>query len=396
MKYSVVIIGGGASGLMCAVTAAKRGVQVLVIDHQERIGSKIRISGGGRCNFTNKSVVATNFVSSNPHFVKSAISKFSPDDFIELMGKYKISFEEKNNGELFCEKSALEIIKMLEAECVNNGVEIITGAQIQTISHDKQFGIKTSGGVMEADSLVVATGGLSYESMGASDFGLQVARQFGLAVTALGPALVPLIFSKSDRKIYSGLSGISFKGKVSCGKKSFLGDILFTHRGLSGPAILQISSYLSEGGPITIDVFPETDILAVLSKEKTKGAKLLPKNILKRFISENMARVTCERAGLTDLLNTYSEKHLRMCAEKLHHWQVTPVGTEGYDKAEATRGGVDTAEVSSKTMESVKVKNLYFIGEVLDVVGQLGGYNLHWAWASGFAAGKAIKKAPGD
>ena len=390
MNFDVIIIGAGASGMSCARETAGRGKKVCVLDHGSDVGNKIRVSGGGRCNFTNLFIKSENFISENPHFVKSAVSRFTPDDFIEMLNEHSVPYTEKEEGQLFCRKSALDIVNMLKSDCENKGAIFFTNTKTDSIDYDNSFVLETTRGRMKAEKIVIATGGLSYPALGATDFGLQVAKQFGVRVTALRPALVPLAFSSADRKIFSKLSGISFRGRVSLEKVSFKDDILFTHRGLSGPAILQISSYWQKGNTLTIDLLPDIDIVKVLTRTRNAGGKMLFKNFLKKYLCAKLADTISEREQLLTNISDCSDKEIKRIANVLHNWRVAPKETEGYTKAEATRGGVDTSEISSKTMESKKVKGLYFIGEVLDVVGQLGGYNLHWAWASGHAAGTNI------
>ncbi len=341
MKKQVVIIGAGASGLMCAIEAGKRGRKVIVIDHSGSAGRKIFASGGGRCNFTNLNIGEENYISTNEGFVRSALARFTPDKITELLKKHNISYRHKTAGQLFCAGSSRQVVNMLMQECKKAGVTFLLNNKIETIEKkDATFIIKCGQKTFKADALVVATGGLSYPKLGASDFGYKIARQFGIKVTECRPALVPLRFGVSDMRIVGNLSGVSLKVKVTCNKQSFVDDMLFTHSGLSGPAILQISSYWRPGDVI--------------------------------------------------ILNLPSDQHLprRLAGLDLHNWKLKPIGTMGYNEAEVTSGGVDTKEISSKTFESRKISGLYFIGEVLDVTGQLGGYNLHWAWASGFAAGQ--------
>lgn len=373
---------------MCAIASARRGRCVVVIEHGKTIGSKILASGGGRCNFTNLNSGPENYISGNPHFVKSALSRFRPDDFMKMLDMRGIPYEEKKSGQLFCRRSARDVVSMLRKECLDWKVKILTGVKIRSVSRRDLFNVRGNRMDIESESLVVATGGLSYRSLGASDFGFRIARKFKIDVTELRPALVPLIFNRSDKIFFSALSGISFRGRVSCGKTSFADDILFTHRGLSGPAILQISSYWKKGDHISIDIFPETDIFSEMMMKRQREGRMLAKNFISRFIPRRFAEVLCGRFRITKSLASCTADEIGNFCENLHGWEIAPAGTEGFENAEATRGGVDTFEVSSKTMESSKVKGLHFIGEVLDVVGHLGGYNMHWAWASGHAAGR--------
>ncbi len=390
MTIDVVIIGAGASGLMCAATCGARGRSVLVIDHNERIGAKIRISGGGRCNFTNRDVTAGHYQSANAHFCRSALARFTPHHLLALIERHGIRYREREDGQLFCDTSAREVVAMLQAECDAAGVRMRLGCRIAGIAPNQGggFAVETSAGAFQCTSLVIATGGLSYTSLGASGFGHDVARQFGLAVAPPRPALVPFVFTKADREVFQELAGVSVIAALTCGRKRHAGKVLFTHRGLSGPAALQASLRWAPGEPLSIDLLPETDILAVLlsrRRDKTEVPTLLAEHLPKR-----LARIWCGRHGLERPLNQLSEKALKELAAGLHGWQLMPGGTEGYATAEVTAGGVDTAELSSKTMEAARTPGLYFIGEVVDVTGELGGYNLHWAWASGFAAGIAV------
>ena len=383
-----MIIGAGASGLMCAIEAGKRGRNVVVLDHAARAGAKILASGGGRCNFTNLRIGPSDYLSENPHFSKSALARFTPGDFTALLRKHGIAYYEKEQGRLFCIKSSRLIVEMLERECAVSGAELRLNSRILRITKKDHFLITTERGELKAESLVIATGGLSFRSLGATGFGYRTASQFGLRVTPLNPALVPFIFPAEDTSFFRGLSGVSLVASLRCNRSCFRGEILFTHQGLSGPAVLQISSYWDKGDEVVIDLLPDTDIfelfkLAMLSK--TEIHTLLSRHLPRRF-----SRAFCDRYAPSGHLHDYSQKELREFADLLHGWRLKPSGTAGYEKAEVTRGGVDTRELSSKTMESMKVPGLYFIGELIDVTGQLGGYNLHWAWASGYAAGQYV------
>jgi len=388
-RHDVIVIGAGASGLMCAATCGARGRSVLVLDHNERIGAKIRISGGGRCNFTNRDVTAAHYHSANEHFCRSALARFTPQHLLALVEKHGIRYQERDGGQLFCETSAREIVAMLHAECAGAGVAILTGCQIAGISQDGAgFAVETSRGTFPCASLVVATGGLSYTKLGASGYGHEVARRFGLAVVPTRPALVPFVFAKADREIFMELAGVSLDAAITCAGKRHSGKVLFTHRGLSGPVALQASLLWAPGAPLSVDLLPDTDILGALlarRPSKIEAATLLAEHLPKR-----LARIWCGLRGLNRPLNQLSEKAVKDAAAGLHDWRLVPGGTEGYATAEVTAGGVDTAELSSKTMEAQRLPGLYFIGEVVDVTGELGGYNLHWAWASGFAAGQAV------
>jgi len=392
MKYDVIIIGAGASGLMCAIEAGKRGRKVLVLDHSKSIGNKIRISGGGHCNFTNINLNSENFLSQNPHFCKSALSCFTPQDFISMIKKHRIKYYEKEEGQLFCNGSSREIINMLIKECNDAGVDIRLNCLIKKIKRDdipvSPFKVLSDNGMIESRSLVIATGGISYPELGATDIGYRVARQFGVRVTSLKPALVPFKLSPGDLKTFRELSGISMNTKVSCKGTEFRGDILFTHRGLSGPAILNISSYWENGDEIRINLLPDTDVYEMFRIRHQSKVEM--ENLLSGFLPKRFAHTWCEKYAGSKPMNQYSVKELGSIAQKLQNWIIKPAGTEGYRKAEITCGGVDTDELSSKTMEAKNIPGLYFIGEVVDVTGQLGGYNLHWAWASGYAAGQYV------
>ncbi|MGV8074743.1 MAG: NAD(P)/FAD-dependent oxidoreductase [Syntrophobacteraceae bacterium] len=384
----VIVIGAGASGLMCAMEAGKRGRRVLVLEHTEKICGKVRISGGGHCNFTNRNVSPANFLSHNPHFSTSALSRFGPDEFISMLERRQIKYHERDCGQLFCRGSSNEVIDMLKNECYSAGVEFLLDCKISEIRKEARFSILTNLGEFDSESLVIATGGLCAPDIGATNFGYATAKKFGLKVTALRPALTPLKLGREDRKLFGVLSGISIDAGVSFNQKGFRGNVLFTHKGLSGPAILQISSYWDGDGGIAIDLFPEMDIHRILM-DKRNSAMLLS-TLLDRYLPGRFVRIWCELHSGTRPLNQYSTKELDALGRTLHDWRLVPAGTEGFNKAEVTLGGVDTSELSSKTMESKKVPGLFFIGEVIDVTGHLGGYNLHWAWASGFAAGQFV------
>ena len=386
LSYDAVVLGGGAAGLMCAITAGRRGRRVVVIEHAERIGKKILISGGGRCNFTNLHCRPEHFLSANPHFCKSALARYTPHDFIALVEKHRIPYHEKTLGQLFCDGSAREIVAMLEAECHSVGVEIVTGARVREVTRGDRFVARTDADEMQAPSLVVATGGLSIPKMGATPFGYELARQFGLKLCECRPALVPLTFGAEDRKHYCDLSGVSAEVVASCGGQSFREKMLITHRGLSGPAVLQISSYWDGASPISLNLAPEKDVLTRM-KSRPAGRDLkAAKAAFRAVLADRFA----DRWVDLHAPQRWTNAALEDLERAAHHWQITPAGTEGYDKAEVTAGGVDTDELSAKTMESRKVPGLYFIGEVVDVTGHLGGFNFQWAWASGFSAGQAI------
>jgi len=385
-KKDVIIIGAGASGLLCAVECGKRGRSVLVLDHAERTGSKIRISGGGRSNFTNLNATADHYFSRNPHFCKSALARYTPRDILSLVEKHHIAYYEKEAGQIFCVKSSRDIIVMLEKECAQAGVEMRLKCRVTDVGRAKNFTITTDQGEFRSDSLVIAAGGLSYANLGASGFGHEIARTFGLKVTQLRPALVPFVFQRRERNKFEALAGISLDSIVSCGNKRFRGNVLFTHRGLSGPAALQASLYWNPGEQLTIDLLPATDILGIFMSNRRSKMEL--HNLLAAYFPKRFAQTWCDHMVLSKPVNQYAEKELQEIAQTLHAWEVMPKGTEGYEIAEVTAGGVDTDVLSSKTMEAKDTAGLYFIGEVQDVTGELGGYNLHWAWASGFAAGQ--------
>ncbi len=386
LRKDVVIIGAGASGLMCAIECGKRGRSVLVLDHSPRICSKVLVSGGGRCNFTNLNVTAEHYLSANPHFCRSALARFTTQDILALLKKHRIPYFEKEAGQLFCSRSSRDIVAMLKNECDAAGVDIRLNCRIQKVDRHAAFLLTTDKGDFVSDSLVVATGGLSYPKLGASGFGHSLALQFGLGVTPLSPALTPFTFSRHDQKAFSTLAGVSLDAAVRCGKKEFRGNILFTHRGLSGPAALQASSYWKRGEPIIIDLLPGTDLAALFGPERQGKREM--RTLLARRFPKRFAETWCALYSPTKPVNQYSDRELRMLEDGLRAWELTPGGIEGYDTAEVTSGGVDTTGVSSKTMEARNVAGLYFLGEALDVTGHLGGYNLHWAWSSGYAAGQ--------
>ncbi len=386
MKTDVIIIGAGASGLMCAAACGKRGRSVAVLDHSEQVGRKILISGGGRCNFTNHHVAAEHYLSSNPPFCRSALARFTPRDFLSLVEQHQIRYYEKEAGQLFCQASSRAILTMLLKECEKAGARILPKHQVTQIEKTGPFSVTTDQGTFTSQSLVIATGGLSYANLGATDMGHRIAKQFGLKIVPPKPGLVPLTLQADDQQSIRDLAGISLDALVACGGKRYRGNILFTHRGLSGPAILQASSFWSPGGRVVIDLLPDIDIHALFQEKRT--SKMEMQNLLAAYFPKRFAQVWCERHMISKPLNQYSEKDLRATAGMLHAWELAPGGTEGYRVAEVTAGGVDTRALSSKTMEARTVPGLYFIGEVVDVTGELGGYNLHWAWASGHAAGQ--------
>ncbi|HEY8671114.1 MAG TPA: NAD(P)/FAD-dependent oxidoreductase [Terriglobales bacterium] len=384
-EFDVIILGGGAAGLMCAIEAGKRGKRVAVLERAGQIGKKILISGGGRCNFTNLHCQPENFISANPHFAKSALAAYTPQDFIALVEKHGIAYHEKSLGQLFCDGSARNIVNMLETECREAGARILTSITVQRIEHKKAFAAFTDQDQFIAPALVVATGGLSIPKMGATSFGYDLARQFGLKIVDPRPALVPLIFSPADRQNYCDLTGVSADVVAAAGGHRFREKMLITHRGLSGPAILQISSYWKPSTSITIDLTPGYDLTASIRSNTSRDLAALKaafRSLLAQRFADRWLDLHPPRNRTNSALSEL--EHLA------HNWMVTPEGTEGYGKAEVTAGGVDTNELSSKTMQSRRVPGLYFIGEVVDATGHLGGFNFQWAWASGFCAGQAV------
>ncbi len=392
--YDVVIIGAGAAGLMCAMTAAERGREVLLLDHAPQIGKKILISGGGRCNFTNRSVTAEHYLSNNPHFCKSALSRFSPDDFIAMVEKQGIAYHEKTLGQLFCNGSAREILKMLLSKCHAGGVQILTGCTVKDIQHQKEgkpdFILQNNLGKTTTNAVVIASGGQSFPKIGASDFGYRVAQQFGLKLQPSRPALVPLYLDAPEMKAIQGLSGISADVVVSCRGQTFREALLFTHKGLSGPAILQISNYWYPGDTIKINLLPDINLAERIKTWQKKRPKTTLKNLLAMHLTKRLAQQWLEQMIENKAVDQYSAKEIETIANHFHAWQLIPSGTAGYRVAEVTLGGVDTDALSSKTFEVKTVPGLYFIGEVLDVTGWLGGYNFQWAWSSGYCAGQVV------
>ena len=408
MKTDVIIIGSGAAGMMCAIQAGQRGRSVVLLDHAKKLAEKIRISGGGRCNFTNLNTKPENFISNNPNFCRSALARYTPQDFIALLQKHNIGYHEKTLGQLFCDDESEAVIAMLRGECEAAGVKRFMSCEVGEIKYSPRpsvgegagervkapaFHVSTSRGDFNSASLVIATGGLSIPKTGATPFGYHVAEQFGIPITKLKPGLVPLTFAPDDWKPYADLTGVSLDTIVSFGKQSFRENMLVTHRGLSGPAILQISSYWQHGQPLHINLLPDCDMQTLLTEQK--ASKKLLSNYLIQWFPKSFSEVWC--AQLTEHtkienkpLNQYNDKERKQIAAQLQDWQVTPSGTVGYSKAEVTCGGIDTRALSSKTMECIEVPGLYFIGEVVDVTGWLGGYNFQWAWASGYAAGQAV------
>jgi hypothetical protein len=389
-KVDVVVLGAGAAGMMCALEAGRRGRRVVLLDHAERVGKKILISGGGRCNFTNIHTRPENFLSDNPHFAKSALARFTPPDIIAMVEQHGIPYHEKTLGQLFCDRSAHEFVTMLEHECTGAGVRILVGARILSVVRDGHFRVQTTETTFESEAVVVATGGLSIPKMGATAFGYTLAEQFGLRIVECRPALVPLVFSAEERERWCDLAGVSAAVVATAGTRQrgarFHEKMLVTHRGLSGPAILQASSYWRPGEQITLDLAPDSEVMTPLltrnARRDAAAAVLAIRAVLPARMAERWVAIH-EPAGWTNASLAAMEK-------QLHAWRITPAGTEGYAKAEVTAGGVDTRELDAKTMQSRKVPGLYFIGEVVDVTGWLGGYNFQWAWASGASAGRAV------
>ena len=385
-SFDALILGGGAAGLMCAIEAGRRGRRVAVLEHADRLGKKILISGGGRCNFTNIHCQPENFLSSNPHFAKSALARYTPADFLTLVEKHRIPYHKKTLGQLFCDRSARDILDMLEEECRSANVSIFVSTQIHEVSRAAGFTVRTAGAEFQAPALVVATGGLSIPKIGATSFGYDLARQFGMKIREPWPGLVPLVLSAEDRSHYCDLAGVSAEVIASCDGQQFHEKMLITHRGLSGPAILQISSYWKRPQPIAVDLAPGSEVTAIFRDPKaprdrgTLRAELrntLPNRLADRWI-ELHPPASWTNAALDDF------------EDRIHAWTIVPASNEGFEKAEVTAGGIDTDELSAKTMESRQVPGLFFTGEVVDVTGHLGGFNFQWAWASGAAAGRAL------
>jgi predicted Rossmann fold flavoprotein len=384
-NFDALVLGGGAAGLFCAIEAGKRGRRVAVLEHADRIGKKILISGGGRCNFTNIHCQPENFISANEHFAKSALARYTPADFIALAEKHRIPYHEKTLGQLFCDRSAQDIIDLLESECRGAGVQIFVQSRIQEVRHTTEFVVRTASGEFRAPAMVVATGGLSIPKMGATALGYELARQFGLKIVETKPGLVPFVLSGEDRSRYCDLAGVSAEVIARADHHAFREKMLITHRGLSGPAILQISSYWEKGRPIQIDLAPEREIVPEIRAAKFRNVTAA-RNAFQGIVPRRLAERWLENHPPA----AWNDEALAKWEKLIHKWVIEPADTEGYEKAEVTAGGVDTAELSSKTMECLKVKGLFFIGEVVDVTGQLGGFNFQWAWASGAAAGRAL------
>ena len=390
-KYDVIVIGAGAAGLMCSFEAGKRGKKVCLLEHSSKIAEKIRISGGGRCNFTNLFSTDNNFISDNKHFCKSAFAKYTQNDFIDLVKKHNIEFFEKKLGQLFCIKSAKDIIDMLVSECISQKVEIFINTKIQNLSKDENsYIVNTDKGTISSPSIVIATGGLSIPKIGATDFGYQIAKQFNLKVTELTPALVPLVFEKDILDFCKSLAGTSLNASIKINKTVFKEGLIFTHRGLSGPSILQISSYWVKDSPIKINLLPDQDIEVILKNRRISTPKQIVSKILSDYLPNKLSLAICDQLKVKTQIGDTSNQILKKVSNFVNNWTVVPSGTEGYKTAEVTLGGIDTKEISSSTMECKKHPGLYFVGEVLDVTGHLGGHNFQWAWSSGFLAGQYV------
>jgi predicted Rossmann fold flavoprotein len=392
VKVDVLVIGAGAAGLMCAITAGQRGRQVVVLDHANKVGKKILMSGGGRCNFTNLDVTPQNYLSANPHFAKSALARYTPSDFIALVDKHRIAYHEKELGQLFCDESSKQIVRMLLDEAAAAGVRIETGCSIQRVRKTAEgFGVLTARGELHAQSLVIATGGLSIPMMGATGFGYELARQFGHQVLPTRAGLVPLTLSGKHQEHYQDLAGVALtQAQAQVGKRSFRAGLLFTHRGLSGPSILQISSYWQPGDDLRLDLSPQQPLGAWLRAQRAARPAAELKTVLGEVLPKRLAQRLCEQWLDNRPMRQYRDPELDGIAEQLHAWPIIASGSEGYRTAEVTLGGVDTDGLSSSTMQSKLVPGLYFIGEVVDVTGWLGGYNFQWAWACGHAAGQSV------
>ena len=389
----VVIIGAGAAGMMCAAEAGRRGRRVLVVDHAQTPGEKIRISGGGRCNFTNLNTAPRNFLSQNPRFCISALSRYTCQDFIALVRRHGIDFHEKTLGQLFCDQSAQQIITMLTDEMAAGGVELALSTGVETVeaAADGGFRLRTGNETIHCASLVIASGGLSIPKIGATGFGYDIARQFGLKVTETRPALVPLTFGPEDLARVKPLAGVAVDARVACDGTGFDEALLFTHRGLSGPAILQISSFWRDGRDIVVDMAPGVDVFDLLRQARSDSGRQAPVTVLSRLLPRRLAQRIAEDHGVeTARLADLGDRRLRTLADAVGAWQIRPAGTEGYRTAEVTLGGIDTRELDQKTMMARKLPGLHFIGEVVDVTGWLGGYNFQWAWSSGWAAGQVV------
>jgi predicted Rossmann fold flavoprotein len=391
--YDVIIVGAGASGLFCAAAAGQCGLRVLVIEHTSKVGKKILMSGGGRCNFTNLQIEADNYICANPHFCKSALNGYTQWDFIALVDSYGIKWHEREHGQLFCDNSAREILDMLLNECDKAGVTIETRCEVTQITAGEGYTLVTSKGSLTSDKLVIATGGLSIPTMNTTPFGYQVAEQFGMRILPTRAGLVPFMFSDWFREMSEKLSGIAIEVSISTGKHTFTENILFTHRGLSGPAVLQLSNYWKPGKPVSIDLLPRDDLEQFFLQEKQANPRSSLRQLLIQKLPKKLVDLLAQRYWMDETALSITEipnRRLAEIAHVLHHWELKPASTEGYRTAEVTLGGVDTDDLSSKTMESKTQDGLYFIGEVVDVTGHLGGYNFQWAWSSAYAAAKDL------
>ena len=390
-QFDVIVIGAGAAGLMCSIEASKRNKSVFLLEHTSKIAEKIRISGGGRCNFTNLYSDNNNFLSDNKHFCKSAFANYTQLDFINLVKKHCIEFHEKKLGQLFCNKSAKDIIEMLISECEQNKVSISLNTKINTLEKNENFYVlETNKGIFSSSKIVIATGGLSIPKIGATDFGYKIAKQYNLKVTNLYPALVPLTFENETLEFCKSLAGVSVNASVKINKTVFDEGLIFTHRGISGPSILQISSFWKHGKEITINLLPENNVNEILKTRRIDTPKQSVSNILSDYLPNRLALAICHKLKIIDKIADTSNENINKIAQSINKWTIIPTGTEGYKTAEVTLGGVDTKEISSSTMECKTQPGLYFIGEVLDVTGHLGGHNFQWAWSSGYLAGQNV------
>ncbi|MBN1435989.1 MAG: NAD(P)/FAD-dependent oxidoreductase [Sedimentisphaerales bacterium] len=390
INTDVLILGGGPAGLMCASQAAEKGRSVIVLDRSSKLGTKLLISGGGKCNFTNRHCSADNYISSNPHFVKSALAQFSNADFIDMIEQHNIGYEEREFGRLFCRHSARDLLDMLIKQCNRHNVEFLLQVEVKSIENFHGFVVHTNKGDITARALVVATGGLTWPQIGATDLGYRIARQLGHRVVACRPGLVPLRYDEDDLQAWGNLTGITVEAVVRCKKQSFRENILFTHNGLSGPAILQISSYYKEGDQIEINWLPDLDVYQFLLGQKQYNGSAMIKRVLAPYLPNRILQQWSQSYFPTKTLAECSLEQIQQASDSLNRQPFRPRTTEGFNKAEVTVGGVSTEDISSKTMQSRIIADLYFVGEVLDVTGQLGGYNLQWAWSSGAAAGRAL------
>jgi predicted Rossmann fold flavoprotein len=388
--FDAVVLGAGAAGMMCAISAGRRGRLVLLLEHGAQAGAKILISGGGRCNFTNLEVTPEHFLSANPHFCKSALSRYTERDFIAMVERHHIRYHEKTLGQLFCDGSAREILAMLLAECESAAVDLRVGHHVTAVTRADRFRIETNRGSFAAQALVIATGGLSIPKMGASGFAYDLARRFGLGIIDPRPGLVGLKFAGDMLTLCRSLSGVSVEAIVSCGRRNFRENILFTHRGLSGPAILQISSYWREGDTLSLDLAPKIEVEKFLRERRRSRPRAELKNVLSEVLPARLAQAMADTVTVNGTMANLTDRSLAAIAARLKRWQVTPAQSEGWSKAEVTVGGIDTAALSSKTMEAREVRGLYVIGEAVDVTGWLGGYNFQWAWSSGWCAAQAM------